>query len=93
MQYRKFGNTGISISALGFGAMRLPEYEKNGKWYMKEKVYGLTDYAKKEFAKLGKDSNDGQSPAACVECGLCETKCPQKIQIRKQLQLTLEALK
>ncbi len=29
MKYRKLGNTGIDISALGFGTMRLPE--KNGK--------------------------------------------------------------
>ncbi len=31
MQYRTFGNTGIKLSALGFGAMRLPEVELNGK--------------------------------------------------------------
>ncbi|MGE5605810.1 MAG: aldo/keto reductase, partial [Bacteroidota bacterium] len=31
MQYRVFGNTGIKLSALGFGAMRLPEVELNGK--------------------------------------------------------------
>ena len=32
MNYRKFGNTGENISALGFGCMRLPEYEEDGKW-------------------------------------------------------------
>ncbi len=30
MQYRKFGNTGIEISTLGYGCMRLPENAKEG---------------------------------------------------------------
>ncbi|MDR2686422.1 MAG: aldo/keto reductase [Oscillospiraceae bacterium] len=31
MQYRGYGQTG-KVSALGFGCMRLPEYEKDGVW-------------------------------------------------------------
>ena len=36
MQYRSFGNTGIKVSVLGFGAMRLPEVEIKGKYQVKE---------------------------------------------------------
>lgn len=36
MIYREFGNTGAKISQLGFGAMRLPEKEIKGEWYIDE---------------------------------------------------------
>ncbi len=34
MIYRNFGRTGKKISALGFGCMRFPEYERDGKMYV-----------------------------------------------------------
>ncbi|NMB96454.1 MAG: aldo/keto reductase [Clostridiaceae bacterium] len=38
MEYRKFGNTGVEISALGFGAMRLPGEEKDGQYIIDEET-------------------------------------------------------
>ena len=48
MNYRKFGNTGEKISALGFGCMRFPEYEKDGKMYVdQDKVDEMVAEARK----------------------------------------------
>ncbi|MQY59810.1 MAG: 4Fe-4S dicluster domain-containing protein [Clostridia bacterium] len=36
MQYRDFGNTGVKVSVLGFGAMRLPQEQVKGKSRIKQ---------------------------------------------------------
>lgn len=36
MQYREFGNSGVKVSVLGFGAMRLPEKEIKGEYHVDE---------------------------------------------------------
>lgn len=57
------------------------------------RVYGITDYAKGEYANIGKvDWMKGKPASACIECGICEDKCPQHIEIRKQLRETAEVL-
>lgn len=58
------------------------------------RVYGLTNYAKEEYKKIGNVASiKGKNAEACIECGLCEEKCPQKISIRKQLKETAETFK
>jgi predicted aldo/keto reductase-like oxidoreductase len=61
------------------------------------RVFGLTDYARREYRRLEKRrKRDGTVieawAAACVECGECEPKCPQNIPIREQLKETHAAL-
>jgi predicted aldo/keto reductase-like oxidoreductase len=59
MEYRDFGKTGIKVSKLGFGAMRFPEIEKGGKWYLDEdKVINLM----LEGFKLGINYIDTANP-------------------------------
>lgn len=50
-------------------------------------VYGLWEFAKDGYASFP-DSPwiGGKQADACIECGECETKCPQNIQIREQLK-------
>ena len=52
------------------------------------KVYGLTDYAKAQYGKMKPEAR----ATACVECGECEPKCPQNIEIIKQLSETAAVL-
>jgi predicted aldo/keto reductase-like oxidoreductase len=57
------------------------------------RVYGITDYAKKNYAMIGKTPwMQFKDASACVECGVCEDKCPQKLPIRRQLKETHKAL-
>jgi predicted aldo/keto reductase-like oxidoreductase len=58
------------------------------------RVYGLTDTARGQYGQLGKNewTKDSHPASDCAECGLCEDKCPQKIEIRARLKETHEAL-
>lgn len=57
------------------------------------RVYGLTDYAKQTYLKIGNDPwLKGEKADKCVGCGVCEEKCPQHLKIREQLAETHKAL-
>lgn len=65
------------------------------------RVYGLTDHAKGEYKHLLSPIEDRRNQGAkdrgldagkCIECGQCEEKCPQKLEIIKQLKETHAAL-
>lgn len=72
---------GVAISRI-FAAMNM------------HRVWGLTEHAKGIYRRLGPDNRRGHMAAdACVECGQCEPKCPQKIPIIQQLKESHEALK
>ncbi len=51
------------------------------------KVYGIEDYSRNGYAEIGTNEwVKGKRADACIECGVCETKCPQKLKIRDQLK-------
>lgn len=53
-------------------------------------VYGLQEHAKAAFAQFKKEG--GKTLADCKNCGKCEKKCPQKLEIRKELKRVEEIL-
>ncbi len=57
------------------------------------RVYGLTDYAKENYANIGKTPwMKGEQADKCVQCGACEEKCPQHLKIREQLEETAKEI-
>jgi uncharacterized protein len=66
---------------------RIFEFHNRGR------VYGLWDNARFVYSMIGKIPwLPGKQADACVECGECEAKCPQKIPIRRQLKESHKAL-
>ena len=53
-------------------------------------VYGLKDHAKKMMAKY--IEKGGKTFADCKQCGLCEKKCPQHLEIRENLEKVCKVL-
>ena len=39
------------------------------------RMYGTLEEARKGYARVDED----KQAAACIDCGICETKCPQHI--------------
>lgn len=52
------------------------------------RVYGLTDWAKQQYANM----EAAKRADACIKCGECEPKCPNKLPIMQQLEEVDEAL-
>ena len=58
--------------------------------------YGLHELAKKTyFNYVNNEKKPGATSADCADCGYCESKCPQHLQIRqllKKAEAVLESL-
>jgi predicted aldo/keto reductase-like oxidoreductase len=56
-----------------------------------DRVYGLKQHAREIYQSIGGQWVKGAKADACIECGECESHCPQNIKIREQLKECLAA--
>ncbi|MCL2078312.1 MAG: aldo/keto reductase [Oscillospiraceae bacterium] len=62
-------------------------------FYIHTHVYGLGEGIRGKYKWYKKNPwGEGKTAADCSHCGLCETKCPQKLEIRKELKRVCEVL-
>jgi predicted aldo/keto reductase-like oxidoreductase len=55
------------------------------------RIYRTVEYAKGQYNEIGVSPwVKGHKADTCIECGLCEEHCPQKIKIREQLKECLK---
>lgn len=63
------------------------------KIYNYKQVYGMNEYAKRKYALIGIDSDlMFNNAAACLDCKICEEKCPQKLNISEEMKKVHAAL-
>ena len=55
-------------------------------------VYGLTDLARKMYREYVDNHAQAGRISSCIECGACEKKCPQQLQIRQKLKMVQQLL-
>jgi uncharacterized protein len=60
--------------------------------YTYHNVYGLTGVAKSEFEDYKNNPQNGALPEVCINCGICEAKCPQHLKIREELDRVVKVL-
>ena len=56
------------------------------------KAYGLEEHAKTTYKNIRNQEEKAEGGGKCIECRECEEKCPQKLEIVKQLKETDAAL-
>ncbi|NCB41906.1 MAG: aldo/keto reductase [Clostridia bacterium] len=63
------------------------------KIYNYKQVYGMNAYAHRQYALIGIDENlDFNNAAYCLDCKLCEKKCPQKLEISSEMKRVHQSL-
>lgn len=108
MNYRKFGNTGEQISALGFGCMRFPEYEQDGKHFVdQDKVDKMIETAYEKgvnyfdtapyYCNKNSEAALGKAVKKFRDKILVSTKLPLEVckkegDLRRQLESSLKNL-